>query len=100
MTFGKELIQSIKEAMAIAEDRANPAAIFVSETIDVATIRKAKNFHRKGVQSSMIYLLVPSKIESESFINLIVQHKGYSISTRHCSAGNSRISVNRKLLGY
>lgn len=42
MTFGKELIQSAKEAMAIAEDQAKPAAIFVPETIDVANIRKSQ----------------------------------------------------------
>lgn len=40
MTFGKELIQSAHEALAIAEGRAEPAAVFVPETIDVAAIRK------------------------------------------------------------
>ncbi|TCQ14985.1 NadS family protein [Rhizobium sp. PP-CC-3G-465] len=40
MTFGKELIQSAEEALAIAEGRAEPAAVFVPETIDVAAIRK------------------------------------------------------------
>lgn len=42
MTFGKELIQSAKEALAIAEGRAEPAGIFVPETIDVAAIRKSQ----------------------------------------------------------
>ncbi|MBE0599721.1 MAG: helix-turn-helix domain-containing protein [Burkholderiaceae bacterium] len=40
MTFGEELIQSAKEALAIAEGKMEPAAIFVPETIDVAAIRK------------------------------------------------------------
>ena len=40
MTFGKELIQSAQEALAIAEGHAEPAAVFVPETIDVAAIRK------------------------------------------------------------
>jgi len=42
MTFGKELIQSAKEALAIAEGHVKPAAIFVPETIDVAAIRKSQ----------------------------------------------------------
>jgi len=42
MTFGKELIQSAKEALAIAEGHAKPAAVFVPETIDVAAIRKSQ----------------------------------------------------------
>jgi putative transcriptional regulator len=40
MTFGKELIESAEEALAIAEGRTEPAAVFVPETIDVAAIRK------------------------------------------------------------
>jgi DNA-binding transcriptional regulator YiaG len=40
MTFGKELIQSAHEALAIAEGLAEPAAVFIPETIDVAAIRK------------------------------------------------------------
>ncbi|TNM66137.1 NadS family protein [Aliirhizobium smilacinae] len=40
MTFGKELIQSAEEALAIAEGRTEPAAVFVPETVDVAAIRK------------------------------------------------------------
>lgn len=40
MTLGKELIQSANEALAIAEGRAEPAAVFVPESIDVAAIRK------------------------------------------------------------
>ncbi|KEQ02277.1 NadS family protein [Pseudorhizobium pelagicum] len=40
MTFGKELIQSAEEALAIAEGRMEPAAVFIPETVDVAAIRK------------------------------------------------------------
>ncbi|MBD8663935.1 helix-turn-helix domain-containing protein [Rhizobium sp. CFBP 8752] len=40
MTFGKELIESAEEDLAIAEGRAEPAAVFVPETIDIAAIRK------------------------------------------------------------
>lgn len=38
--FGKRLIESAEEALAIAEGRAQPARIFVPEEIDVAAIRK------------------------------------------------------------
>ncbi|WP_408914452.1 NadS family protein [Brucella pseudogrignonensis] len=40
MTFGNELIQSANEALAIAEGRVEPPAVFVPESIDVAAIRK------------------------------------------------------------
>lgn len=40
MSFGKEIIESANEALAIAEGRAEPAAVFVPETVDVAAIRK------------------------------------------------------------
>jgi len=43
MTVGKELIQSANEALAIAEGRAEPAAVFVPETVDVAAVRKSHN---------------------------------------------------------
>lgn len=42
MSFAKELIQSAEEALAIAEGRSEPAAVFVPETIDVAAIRKSQ----------------------------------------------------------
>jgi len=41
MTFGEELIQSAKEALAIAEGRAKPSVVFVPETIDGGAIRKS-----------------------------------------------------------
>jgi putative transcriptional regulator len=47
MTFAKELIQSANEALDIAEGRAEPAAVFVPETIDVAAIRKSQKLSRK-----------------------------------------------------
>lgn len=40
MSFGAELLASAKEALAIAEGREEPAAVFVPESIDVAAIRK------------------------------------------------------------
>lgn len=43
MTLAKELIQSANEALAIAEGRAEPAAVFVPETIDVVAICKNQN---------------------------------------------------------
>jgi len=42
MSFAKELIQSAEEALAIAEGRVEPAAVFIPETIDVAAIRKSQ----------------------------------------------------------
>lgn len=39
MAFAKELIQSANEALAIAEGRAQPAAVFAPETVDVAEHR-------------------------------------------------------------
>lgn len=42
MIFGKELVQSAKEAIAIAEGHTKPAAVFVPETIDVTDIRKSQ----------------------------------------------------------
>ena len=41
--LGKELVQSAKEALAIAEGRAKPARVWVPEDIDVAAIRKSLN---------------------------------------------------------
>lgn len=35
MTFGEELIQSAREALAIAEGKMEPSAIFFPDTIDV-----------------------------------------------------------------
>jgi putative transcriptional regulator len=40
MSFGKELIQSANEALAIAKGEAKEAGAYVPETLDVATIRK------------------------------------------------------------
>jgi putative transcriptional regulator len=38
--LGKELVQSAKEALAIAEGRMKPARVIQQRTIDVAAIRK------------------------------------------------------------
>ena len=37
MSFGRELIQSAKEAVAIAKGELEPAGVFVPEAMDVAT---------------------------------------------------------------
>jgi len=46
MTIGEELIQSAKEALAIAEGHVKPAAAFVPETIGVAAIRKSQKLSK------------------------------------------------------
>lgn len=38
--FGKELLESAREAVAISEGRLDPAGIFEADSIDVAAIRK------------------------------------------------------------
>jgi putative transcriptional regulator len=44
--FGKELIDSANEALAIAEGRLAPARVIAPEAIDVAAIRKRLNLNR------------------------------------------------------
>jgi putative transcriptional regulator len=41
MTFGEELIQSAREALAIAQGKAEPAAITASKTANGAAIGKS-----------------------------------------------------------
>lgn len=41
MSFGRELIQSAKEALAIAKGESEPAGIYVPEAVDGATIFNA-----------------------------------------------------------
>ncbi|WP_299549124.1 helix-turn-helix domain-containing protein [uncultured Tateyamaria sp.] len=48
MSFGKELIESAQEALQIAEGKAEPAAVFVPEAVDVAEIRKAQGLTQAG----------------------------------------------------
>jgi putative transcriptional regulator len=48
MTFGRELIESAEEALAIAEGRTEPAAVFVPETIDIAAIRKRQKLSQSA----------------------------------------------------
>jgi putative transcriptional regulator len=43
MSVAKSLIKSAKEALAIAKGEMEPAAVFIPETNDVATIRKKQN---------------------------------------------------------
>ena len=40
MGFGEELIQSAREALAIAKGEMEPAGAFIPETVDVAAIRR------------------------------------------------------------
>jgi len=48
MSFGKELIESAKEALDIAEGKTEPSAVFVPEAVDVAEIRKAQGLTQAG----------------------------------------------------
>ena len=40
MSFAEDLIQSAKEAVAIAKGEAEPAGIFIPDRVDVAAVRK------------------------------------------------------------
>ncbi len=40
MSFGKELVQSAEEALAIAKGEAKPGAVYVPPRVEVAAIRK------------------------------------------------------------
>jgi len=42
MSFGKELVRSAEEALAIARGEMEPAGAFVPETVDVAAICKKR----------------------------------------------------------
>ncbi len=46
-SFGDELIQSAREALAIAQGKAAPAFVFVPDEVDVAAIRKRKNMSQE-----------------------------------------------------
>ena len=48
MNFGKELVQSAHEALAIASGEAAPAGAFAPAGIDVAAIRKKQNLSQEG----------------------------------------------------
>lgn len=39
MSFGKELVESAREALAIAEGKLEPAGVYIPDAIDVAAIR-------------------------------------------------------------
>lgn len=58
MTFGKELVQSAEEALAIAEGRVEPAAVYVSASVDVVAIRE--RLQRPQSISAERYSLPPS----------------------------------------
>ena len=48
MTFGKELLQSTHEALAIAKGEAEPAGVYVPESVDVAAIRKRQKLSQSA----------------------------------------------------
>lgn len=48
MSFGNELIQSANEALEIARGDAEPAAVYVPETVDVAAIRRQQGLTRSA----------------------------------------------------
>ena len=45
--FGDRLVESARQALAIAKGEAQPAGIFVPETVDVAAIRKKLRLSQK-----------------------------------------------------
>ena len=47
-TFGKDLIKSANEALAIAKGEAEPAGIYVPESVDVAAIRKKQKLSQEA----------------------------------------------------
>lgn len=60
MTFGKELLQSAEEALRIARGEAEPAGIYVPETVDVAAIRKGLKLSQASFAKR--YGLLPATI--------------------------------------
>jgi putative transcriptional regulator len=48
MSFGEELVQSANEALEIARGDAEPAAVYVPETVDVAAIRRQQGLTRSA----------------------------------------------------
>lgn len=47
MSFGSELVESAREAHAIAVGASPPGAVFVPENIDVAQIRKSQGLSQR-----------------------------------------------------
>lgn len=48
MSFGRELIQSANEALAIARGEVEPAGVYIPETVDVAAIRKRQKLSQEA----------------------------------------------------
>ena len=55
MSFGKELIQSAEEALAIAKDE-EPAGVFVPESVDVSAIRKKQSLSQAAFAERYGYI--------------------------------------------
>ncbi len=48
MSFGKDLIKSANEALAIVKGEMEPAGVYVPETVDVAAIRKRQKLSQEA----------------------------------------------------
>ena len=51
MNFGKELVQSANEALAMAKGDLKPAAVFIPEAVDVAALRKKLKLSKTALVS-------------------------------------------------
>lgn len=51
MSFGKDLIDSANEALQIAKGEAEPAGVYIPESVDVAAIRKEQNLSQEAFAS-------------------------------------------------
>lgn len=48
MSFGEDLLKSANEALAIAKGDAEPAGVYVPESVDVAAIRKKQKLSQEA----------------------------------------------------
>ena len=48
MSFAEDLIQSAREAVAIAKGEAEPAGIFIPDRVDVAAVRRKQGLSQTG----------------------------------------------------
>lgn len=69
MSYGKRLIQSASEALAIAQGRMEPAAIYVPENIDSAAARKSQKYSK-----------AESVSEDEQDSASIIKYHNYQVS--------------------
>ncbi len=50
MSFGKELVQSANEALAMAKGDLEHAAVYIPETVDVAALRKKLKLEKTALE--------------------------------------------------